>query len=220
MNTSDAFVSGKLVDENGLPPLTAHYTVVTEGTFQGRHGFICFQGDHAIDPDGTFVSPPLPPGKYFVRFFGILQNVPASPPESRARQNRLFDFIYPNAETVSQASPLQIQPGETVHSVFQVPSPAWFDIAGRITGNLPVSHESLRVMFQRDIGVLQGIGGGGFSISADGSFEGMLLKGSYFVSLHEMAPPEPNGYTRSIRQFGSTTVKIEHDTRDLEILLN
>ena len=81
MNASDAFLSGKLVDENGLPLLTAHYTVVTEGSFKGRQGFIGVQKDR-IDVDGTFVSPPLPPGKYYVRFFGILQK-PASPPEPK-----------------------------------------------------------------------------------------------------------------------------------------
>jgi hypothetical protein len=96
MNASDAFLGGKLVDENGLPPLTATYTVVTEGVFKGRQGFICVQEDR-IKADGTFVSLPLTPGKYFVRFFGILQN-PASPPEPRISESHFFDFIYPSAE--------------------------------------------------------------------------------------------------------------------------
>jgi hypothetical protein len=150
MNATDAFLSGKVVDENGLPPLTADFTVVTEGSFQGRPGFIRVQ-EGRIDPEGTFVSTPLPHGKYFVRFFGILQN-PGSPPEPRVSESRFFDFIYPSAETVSKASPFQLQSGETVHSVFQVPKPKWFGVAGRVIGNLPVSRESLYVMFQRDMG--------------------------------------------------------------------
>ena len=218
MNTSDTFLSGKLVDENGLPPLKAHYNLITEGIFRGRYGFICVQEDR-IGPDGTFVSPSLPPGKYFVRFFGILQN-PASPPESRVSQSRVFDVIYPNAETVSKGSRFELQSGETAHSVFQVSNPTWFDVAGRIIGNPPVSYESLCIMFQRDMGILHEVGGEGFSISADGGFQGTLQKGLYFVSLHEMTLSDPHGYVRSIRQFGSTTVKIEHDTRDLEIPLN
>jgi hypothetical protein len=220
MNTSDALLCGKLVDENGLPPLTAHYTVLTEGSLNGRHGFISVQGDHQIDPDGTFVSPPLAPGKYFVRFFGRLQNVPASLSESRHPQSCAFDFIYPNAETVSKALPIHLHCGEAVHSVFRVPGPTWFDVAGRIKGNLPAPHDHLLVMFQRDMGILQDTGGLGFPISPDGSFEGMLLNGLYSVSLHEMTCPEPNGYLRSIRQFASTTVKIEHAARDLEVPLN
>ena len=210
MNVSDALLSGKVVDENGLPPLTATYTLVTEGTFKGRDGFIVVQEDR-IDPDGTFVSPPLPPGKYFVRFFGILQN-PASPPEPRVSERRFFDFVYPNAETVPKGSPLQLQSGETVRSVFQVPSPKWFDVAGRVIGNLPVSPEGLYVSFQRDMGILPDVGGIGFPIGDDGSFQGPLQKGSYFVSVHEVARPGPN-------EFGSTMVKIERDTRDLEIPL-
>ena len=42
------------------------------------------------------------------------------------------------------------------HSVFQVPSPTWFDVAGRIIGNPPVSHESLCIMFQRDMSIVEG----------------------------------------------------------------
>jgi hypothetical protein len=32
MDGADAFLSGKLVDENGVRPLTAHYNVITEGS--------------------------------------------------------------------------------------------------------------------------------------------------------------------------------------------
>jgi hypothetical protein len=53
-------------------------------------------------------------------------------------------------------------------------------LPGRIIGNPPVSHESLCIMFQRDMSILEGVGGGGFSISADGSFQGMLQKGCIF----------------------------------------
>lgn len=220
MHASDAFLSGKLVDENGLPPLTATYTLVTEGNFQRRLGFLRVQEDR-VDAEGTFVTGPLPPGKYFVRFFGVLQD-PASPAEPRVHQNRLFDFLYRNAETVSKASPIQLQSGEKADCVFTVPKPRWFDVAGHVTGNLPVSDEGLYVMFERDMDILRGIGGVGFPVSPDGRFQSTLQKGSYFVSVHEMTGPEeaPNRTTRSIRQFGSTTVRIEHDTRDLEVQLN
>jgi hypothetical protein len=218
MNASDAFLSGKLVDENGIPPLSAHYTVVTEGSFKGRQGFTSVQEDR-IDPDGTFVSPPLAPGKYFIRFFGILHN-PKSPPEPQVSQSRFFDLIYPNAETVAKASPFELQPGETVHYTFQVPSPTWFDVSGRIIGNPPVSHRNFHVSFQRDMGIAPDVGGIGFPISAEGRFQGMLQKGLYRVSVHEMTQPEPNGYTTLIRRFDSTMLKIEHDARDLEIPLN
>lgn len=63
MNAADAFLSGKVVNENGLPPLTAHCTVIIEGSFQGRPGFVRVQ-EELIDPDGTFVSTPLCPGEY------------------------------------------------------------------------------------------------------------------------------------------------------------
>jgi len=51
------------------------------------------------------------------------------------------------------------------------------------------------------MGILPDVGGEGFSMSADGSFQGSLQKGLYFVSVHEVPRPGPNeSTTRSIRQ--------------------
>ena len=73
------------------------------------------------------------------------------------------------------------------------------------------------VIFQRNMGILEGVGGIGFPIDANGAFAGMLLEGSYFASIHQMTRPEPNGYRRSIRQFGATVVNINEDVQDLEL---
>lgn len=133
---SDAFLTGKLVDENDLSPLTACYTVVTEGTLHGRSGFVNIHGDHQLNKDGTFSSPPLPPGKYFLRFFGML-NPPSSAPtdeSSSAKQSRVFDFFYPNTVSVSSASPFELRAGESVNLVVRLPKPSWFNISGASLG--------------------------------------------------------------------------------------
>jgi len=121
----------------------------------------------------------------------------------------VFDFICPNAETVSKASPFQLQSGERCILCSRYLAPTSFDVAGRIIENLPVSHENFYVMFQRDMGILPNVGGTGFPIIAVESFLGILQKGLYFVSDHETTRPEPNGSKISIGQFGSTMVKIE-----------
>lgn len=219
MTASDAFLTGKLVDENDRPPLTACYTVVTEGTLHGRSGFVKIHGDQQLKQDGTFSSRPLPPGKYFLRFFGML-NPPSSAPtdeSSSAKQSRVFDFFYPSGEAVSSASLFELRAGELVNLVVRVPKPTWFNISGRIIGNLPAERDQMDVMFQRNMGILDGVGGLGFPIDANGGFAGMLLGGSYSASIHQMTRPEPNGYTRSIRQFGSTVVNINEDIQDLEL---
>ena len=221
MIVPDAFLAGKLVDENGLSPLTACYTIVTEGTLHGQSGFVKIRGDHQLAQDGTFLSPPLPPGKYFLRFFGML-NLPSSAPKeesSSAKQSRVFDFFYPSAEAISGASPFELRAGESVNLVIRVAKPTWFNISGRVVGNLPVERDQMVVMFQRNMGILEGVGGVGFSIDAIGSFAGMLLGGSYSASIHQMTPPEPSGYTRSIQQFGSAVVNIDADVQDLNLRL-
>ena len=218
MTIPDAFLSGKLVDGDGRPPRTACFTVVTEGNFHGQRGFIKVQGDHMFHPDGTFASPPLSPGKYFLRFFGLLQGEPESGGDKADMQRRVFDFIYPNAVSVSEAAPFDLRAGETMNSVFDVPDPTWFSVAGRVKGSLPIADRShISIMFQRNMGILEGVGGSGFRVETDGSFEGMLLRGSYVASLHEMTDPESDGYMRSLRQFGSTEWVIEGDTLNLEI---
>ncbi len=216
MTIPDAFLTGRLADENGLPPQSASFTVVTEGEFHGQHGFGRIQGDHGCAPNGSFTSPPLPRGRYFLRFFGILR-APALEADKGFKQHRVFDFIYPNAATVTEAVPFEVQAGETVSVDIQVPKPVWFNIAGRVKRGSPIEERNVDVMFQRSMGILPDVGGIGFRIKPDGSFEGMLLGGSYVASLHEMTNPEPSGYARSIKQSGSTLVIIGQDTLNLEI---
>jgi hypothetical protein len=73
------------------------------------------------------------------------------------------------------------------------------------------------VIFQRDMGILEGVGGVGFPIEVNGAFAAILLGGSYSASIHQMTRPGPNGYTRSIRPFGSAVVNINEDVQDLEL---
>jgi hypothetical protein len=216
MTLPDGFLSGKLVDENGLPPHSASFTVVTEGEFLGQHGFGRIQGDHRCGPDGTFTSPPLPPGRYFLRLFGIL-SAPAFETDEGFKQQRVFDFIYPNAATVTEALSFEVEAGETVNVDIQIPKPVWFNIAGRVRRSSPFEQPNVHVMFQRNMGILPDVGGTGFLVKSDGSFDGMLIGGSYLASLHEMTNPEPSGYTRSLKQFGSTVVIIQGDTLNLEL---
>ncbi len=218
MTIPDAFLIGKLVDENGLPPHSASFTLVTEGEFHGQHGFGRIQGDHRCGPDGTFTSPPLRPGEYFLRFLGI-RRAPAFEEEREFKQQRVFDFIYPNASTVTEALPFAVKGGETVNVDVQIPKPVWFNIAGCVKMGSPIEQRNVHVMFARNMGILPDVGGTGFPVKSDGSFEGMLLGGSYAASLHEMTDPEPSGYTRSAKQFGSTVVIIQRDTLNLQLLM-
>jgi hypothetical protein len=218
MTIPDAFLSGKLIDENGCPPLQASFTVVAEGNFRGQRGFVRVQGDHRFNSDGTFTSPPLHPGRYFLRFFGVLQGGRASGGDKADRQRRVFDFIYPNADTVSEALPFDLRASETMNAEFNVPDPNWFNIAGRVKGSLPIEDANhISILFQRNMGILPDVGALGITVKIDGSFEGMLLRGSYVASLHEMTAPEPSGYTRTMRQLGSTLVIIEQDSLNLEL---
>lgn len=219
MTTPDAFLRGKLVDKNGLPPLTATLSVLTEGSCQGQRGFVRVRGDHRLDSDGIFTSPPLIAGRYFLRFFGALQDDRASRGNAEDRQRRVFDFVYPGADTVSEALPIDLPAGETLNSVLNVPEPIWFNLAGRIIEGMPDDDCRLSILFQRDMEILPDVGATGIPVKGDGSFEGMLLRGSYTASLHEMTDAAPDAYTRSVRRFGSAQVIIEEDALKLELAM-
>ena len=57
-------------------------------------------------------------------------------------------------------------------------------LPGRIIGNPPVSHESLCIMFQRDMSILEGVGGGGFSNQCRWELSRHAPEGLYLLSLH------------------------------------
>ncbi|HKO14314.1 MAG TPA: hypothetical protein VJV22_20255 [Acidobacteriaceae bacterium] len=220
MPITDAFFSGKLVDENGLAPRTACCTVVTEGDSRGRRGFLRTGSDYEIYADGSFTIPALSPGRYYLRFFGMLQDVESSSVTNKQNRQRLvFDFFYPNAVTVFEALPFDLEAGQTTSAEFQIPKPIWFGVSGRVSGDFDTRNRNLSVLFQRDMGILDGVGGLGFTIRADGGFEGMLLKGTYRASVHEMTNSEPSGYARSMGEFGSTMVNIERDALNLDMRL-
>lgn len=212
MTVPDTFLRGKLVDENGLPPRIACFSVLAEGIFQGKRAFVRVQGDHRLETDGTFTSPSLVAGRYFLRFFGMLRGEAAS---ANDIQRLAFDFVYPDTETVLEALPFDLKDGESIESVFRVPKPTWFTIAGHINSNLNIrDYSRVSIMFQRDMGILPDVGGIGFPAGLDGSFQGMLLKGIYSASVHE-TEQEPSGFTRTLRRYDAGKVVIERDTQDL-----
>ena len=218
MSIPDAFLRGKLVDENGIPPRSAHFSVLTEGNCQGERGIVRVQGDHPVGSDGTFTSPGLVAGRYYLRFFGMLRGDAASADDM---QPLVFDFIYPNAGTVLEASPFDLLVGESIESVFYTPRPTWFNVGGRINTSLNINDYSrVSVLFQRDMGILPDVGGTGLHVGVDGTFHGILLKGTYTASVHEMAEQGPSGFTRSVRNFGGASVVIARDTLDIVVPRN
>ena len=67
------FLSGKILDEMQLPPWRGFFTLIRAGQRGGRSGYISDSGDHEVSDDGSFCSPPLGPGRHFLRFAGMLR---------------------------------------------------------------------------------------------------------------------------------------------------
>ena len=207
--TPGAFIIGRILDEEGYPPHRCHFTLIRPGSRGERSGYINDSGDHEVAQDGIFSSPALHPGQYFLRFAGILRASTHSQPVHAAMRQRIFDFLYPNALEVDKASSFDLQTGQTITGLkVRIPRPIWRTVRGRITGELPESLANISVHFMRDVGMLDDFGSAGSKVNPDGTFEGHAQPGRYRLSVWEMAPPQPNGYTRLIRKFASVEITV------------
>jgi hypothetical protein len=222
--TLGAFIKGQILDEEGDPPQRCHFTLIRAGDRRGRTGYISDSGDHQVDKDGRFLSPPLYPGRYFLRFSGILKKPSGSTPPSAhsAMQQRIFDFLYPNAQDVSAAAPFDVRTGEIMTDLeLGIPRPIGYSVRGKLTGALPENLEHLYVHFTRDVGMLDEFGSLGVKVDSSGAFEGPAQPGRYRLSVWEMAPPREDGYTRMTKEFSSTEVTVgTHDVDGLEIQID
>ena len=109
-------LSGRILDDKQQPPERCWFTLIRAGERRGEPGYISDSGDHKVSHDGTFCSPPSLL-RYFLRFAGILRK-PAdgfpNEPRHLAMQQRIFDFLYPDAQDVSDATGFDVELGQTV----------------------------------------------------------------------------------------------------------
>jgi carboxypeptidase family protein len=208
-----AFLSGRILDEKHMPPWRCWFTLIRAGERGGKSGYISDSGDHSIADDGTFHSPPLGPDLYFLRFHGILREPPpAQPPEppDLVMQKRVFDFLYPEAQDVSDAMGLNVRVGQTISGLqIQIPRPVWYTVRGKVTGHLPTERTPINVMFWRTMGTVDGIcGGAGALVEPDGTFESRVQSGVYSLDVCEFSAAEPGGRTRMLQKFATANIQV------------
>ncbi|QHN03012.1 carboxypeptidase-like regulatory domain-containing protein [Granulicella sp. WH15] len=218
--TPAAFIKGQILDEDGVPPQHCHFTLIRAGNRRGKSGYISDSGDHAVDKDGHFASPPLRPGRYCLRFAGVLRKHFIAPQTTPwAMQERIFDFVYPNVQDVVDAVFFDLEMGQTLdHIEVRIPRPIWRTVRGRLTGALPDNLADTYVHFARDVGMIDDFGSMGVKVDSLGAFEGPAQPGRYRLFVWEMTPPDQDGYTQRKREFSSAEVTVgAHDTVGVEI---
>ena len=216
--TPGAFIKGRILDEEGAPPRYCHFTLIRAGNRGEQSGYVSDSGDHKVDKDGWFCSPPLYPGRYSLRFAGILQKPASAAPQptNTGVQQRIFDFLYPNAQNISDAAVFDIQTGQIKSDLeLRVPRPVWHTVRGKVAGKLPDGAANISVHFTRDVGMLDDFGGLGVEVDSNRNFEAPVQSGRYRLSVWEMTPPSQNGYTRRTKEFVSS-VELTVGTQDVE----
>ncbi len=215
------FLSGQVLDEEGHPPERCYFTLLRPGERRGKSGYINASGDHEVSKDGTFRSPPLGPARYFLRVAGFLRKPavtnPTEEPGSILKRN--FDFLYPNAWDLADATGFDIAAGDVISGLqVRTQRPIRYTVRGRVIGDLPEQPARISVMFAREVGALDHVGGAAAAVQASGTFECATLPGRYSLEVCEFSPPEPNGRTHLLRRWGKATINVaEADLDGVEI---
>jgi hypothetical protein len=216
------FLSGQVLDEESQPPERCWFTLLRSGARRGKSGYIDDSGDHQVSNDGQFCSPPLHPARYFLRVAGLLRKPAVVDPsdEPPSVERRYFDFLYPNALDLADAIGFDIAVGEVISGLqVRVPRPVPHTVRGKLIGDLPEQRARISVMFAREIGTIDPVGGAsGSTVQADGTFECLALPGRYSIEVCEFSPPETDGRARMLRRFGKATINVpEADLDAVEI---
>jgi hypothetical protein len=212
------FLTGRILDERGQPPERCWFTLIREGEGRGRSGYVSDSGDHEVSDDGEFHSPPLKAGRYFIRVAGFLRK-PASISTGEHRDSpldRYFDFLYPNADVLAGAEGFDVGAGETRSGLqLQIPHIIRYTVRGKVIGDLPGDRAKTSVMFRREFGTIDDIGGGGgVPVQADGSFEDEKHPGIYTAEIMEFSAPNEDGRVKLVRRLGE--VKLDLTQGDLD----
>jgi hypothetical protein len=216
------FLFGQVLDAEGQPPERCWFTLLRLGERGGKSGYIDDSGDHQVSKDGQFCSPPLHPARYFLRVVGLLRKPAVADPSEGppSIEKRYFDFLYPNAHDLADATGFDIAAGEVISGLqVRVPHPVPHTVRGKLIGDLPEQRARISVMFAREIGTIDPVGGAsGSTVQVDGTFECVALPGRYSIEVCEFSPPEPDGRTRMLRRFGKGTINVpEADLDGVEI---
>ncbi len=128
----------------------------------------------------------------------------------RSKRTARSVLHYPDAHDVTKASELSVHTGQKAPELqITITRPIWYTVRGKVTGPLPEERSHISVMFARDVGAIDQIGGGsGAQVQPDGSFEYMAQRGRYSLEVCEFTPPEPTGRTHLVRRFGTGTITV------------
>jgi len=104
---------------------------------------------------------------------------------------------------LANATGFDIAAGEVISGPqVRILRPIRHAVRGKVIGGLPEQPARISVMFARDIGAIDHMGGASVPVQADGTFEYATLPGRYSLEVCEFSSPEPDGRTYMLRSFG------------------
>ncbi len=204
-----AVIRGRVTDEDGEPMQDAEVTVLQQ-TFVSGHSHWQQTGGERTNDLGEFRIANLPAGNFFVSvnpppdMKSLIESGGRASTEPRAAEKPSSSYqttYYPGTNDRSQATTVQLQPGDDFPVNFSlVPAPS-LSIRGTVV-NLPPRASATIMLQSRDFNIMQS----GAEIHKDGSFVIRdVSPGSYTILASVDGSPVPMTARESL-QVGSTSV--------------
>lgn len=174
-------ISGRVVDQQGEPPLTCILRFLRKGRCEERIGYISEGSDQIINADGNFTSHLLPPNDYILRFDGCRKTTQA---QFDNPNDRFFTFFYPDANEIPDATPIAIKHGEGVGDLLvRIPIQRRFFVRGSVFGIASDDLARIFVVAYNDDGIVDGRSGSGVRLHSNDAFAIEHLPGNYTLAV-------------------------------------
>lgn len=152
-------ITGHVATADGDPVEGAFVRLKASTVQQGRRQWV-ERGGSRTDEDGAFRIANLQPGKYYLFSDGSARSV-GVPDEAFA------PAYYPGASDMSGASPIQVQPGQTINADLTLEKEKAYRVAGVVTGLPPGQSAMIRIVGAGE----EPLPFGSMARASDGSFE-------------------------------------------------
>jgi hypothetical protein len=209
-----ALVRGRVTDEDGDPLLNAQVSVMRQ-TFAAGHNRFEQVGSERTNDLGEYRIASLPAGNYFVSvtpppdFKNLIENSGTAVPQ---RESKTGDSkpdkptlsyqttYYPGTQDRSQASPIQLHPGDEFPVNFSLTPGPTLSIRGSVV-NLPPRSTAVIMLQSRDFNLVLN----GAEMHKDGSFEIRdVAPGAYTLMASVENGPMPMMAKQSLQVAGSS----------------
>ena len=216
-------IAGTVFDEDHEPVAGINVLILSVEFARGGRRLIDPTAPISTDDQGNYRAPALPPGSYYVWAGGSTQGPMGGAPLKQGPAGGLQyrSTYYPGTVSLDEAVAVDVRPGEETGSIrIPVATERTYTVTGAVVGmtsNPALKPSDIRIEKRKS--TYEMFGGGGRSISPDGSFTFRLLPpGEYTLSAVATKISENHEYSEQVNEgFASVQIVDSNVRADIQI---